>query len=145
MQGQLARIRRSRLVLGTLALAWLPYVSARCVDASVHGCPTWGSSNEAGASSHHAGEGHHAHETAPPAEHGSNDDHTPARTCCELTGKYAFAPSTSAASAGPPMVLVTIRSATDAVRLLPPLSADARVPRTAHAPPRYLTFHTLLV
>ena len=144
MHSRLARIRRSRFVLGTLALAWLPYVSARCVDASVHGCPTWGSSHEAGASSHHAEDGRHAHDATPPVEHGSNDDHTPARTCCELTGKYAFAPSISAAAA-PPMVLMTVRSGTDALRPFPPLCADGQVPRTAHAPPRYLTFRTLLL
>lgn len=148
MSLSLRRVRRCRAVLVVLAVAWLPYISVRCVESSAHGCPIWTPSHGAAGRSQpeheHPGHAHdgNAHEGMPS---GGESDHLPARTCCELTGKYAFATSVPAPSAAPAAVLVRLCEGAEFPQ--PPLAVDAhrRVPLTAHAPPRYLRFATLLI
>jgi hypothetical protein len=147
MNSPLRRIRRCRTIVGLLAFAWLPYVSTYCIDASAHGgCPLPHASRDAG--SHQGGEpDHHSHAGVPAAHDDGGHDETPARTCCELTGKRACTLSSSTPSAAPPGLTVTLPRAIDIHTLapLPTLRAQRRMPGPIHGPPPYLRFATLLI
>ena len=147
MNTPLRRMRRCRTIVGLLAIAWLPYVSTRCVDASADGgCPIAHPPRDAGSHQGHE-PGHHSHEGVPTAHQDGDHDQTPGRTCCELTGKYACTVNSSTPSAAPPRLMVTLPRAVDvhALAPLPTPHPQRRTPGPIHGPPPYLRFATLLI
>lgn len=143
-------IGRCRAVVGLLAVTWLPYVSTHCIGPLEGGCPMLPASHEeAGASGHAHGHSHdhshNPHEATRPGHHDRRDGSTPAHTCCELTGKYAFAIGAPPPSVAPAVVLVTIPSPAETPGPLLAARPQRLSPEpTQHAPP-YLRFATLLI
>jgi hypothetical protein len=132
---------RSRAIVMTLAVAWLPYITGRCIDPAA--CPT----EHTQLKRHDHGDHIHEHCEAR-GHHGIHDETptpgTPTHTCCDLTGK-----SNIVASEGVPSVTPVFLSAPLAVPVVPERRPDQPhgdfVAHTAHGPPTYLRNHTLLI
>jgi hypothetical protein len=147
MNSLLGRMRRCRPLVGLLAIAWLPYVSTYCIDAPVDGgCRLAHPSGNAGSHQGH-GPGHHSHHDAPTAHHDGDHDHIPAGTCCELTGKRACTLNSSTQSTPPPGLTFTLPWGMDThpLAVLPTARPLRQTPASAHGPPLYLRFVTLLI
>jgi hypothetical protein len=134
---------RSQWIVMGLALAWLPFITTHCIDPA--SCPTEHMRSEGHHDDHH-GDHAHSHGDAA-ANHGTRHESppsTPARACCNLTGKFNIL-----ASAGPPSVAPVFSSTALAAPVVPELRNGALrspfIPHTAHAPPLYLRNHTLLI
>jgi hypothetical protein len=131
--------RRSHTVVTILLLlAWLPYVSVRCIDnpGKHSGCLILAAPVQTEPSIHdHASHEHHGERT--PA-------HSKGFSCCDLTGKCEVVASASSQHAMP-VVLTTTPLAAELPS--PHLSIEARAAsiENAHGPPRYLRFATLLI
>jgi hypothetical protein len=126
----LRQIRRRRVVVLALALAWLPYVTLRCVAApgSAHaGCDVLEHGSEA--AENHANVGHH--------ERRGHDHEGPASTCCELTGKSKVTLSTPL-SFDPPILSAIAISLSGAVAPASEVLGMSGRLSHAHAPPTYL-------
>lgn len=127
-----------------LAVTWLPYITTRCVENPfTHaGCGML-------ATAHRHSEGHHSHapshdSVTPMHQHHESPD-SPARTCCELTGKCNIKAASPGPSIDPPTLLTTL----PAIARLPVTGAHelAHVPSfaLAHGPPTYLRNATLRI
>ena len=136
---------RSRAIVTTLALAWLPYITTRCIDPAK--CPTEHTHLNQQQEQHRHGDRVHDHGDAP-GHHGTHHEtptpSTPAQACCDLTGKFNIV-----SAEGAPSVTPVFSSAPLAVPVVPErLSRQPRgdfVAHTAHGPPTYLRNHTLLI
>lgn len=124
--------RYRRAIVATLALAWLPYISLRCVPAVASADPACDVLPDGGEETHHHVDTVH-HE--PPA----HDHEGPCKTCCELTGKLNVTLAPPLVSVDPqvlaalPMPLAPEVGAPEVERV-GACDADGR----AHAPPLYL-------
>ncbi|MBI2963426.1 MAG: hypothetical protein HYY35_06705 [Deltaproteobacteria bacterium] len=119
-----------RSIVGLLAFAWIPYISSFCLDAE--GCEILGVTRHH--VDHHAQSGQR--DVAPAAAHHEHPA-APASTCCEVTGKRAFAPTSQPGIAPQPSLA--------APSIWPPAAicsvlADASSRRSIRAlgPPTYL-------
>lgn len=133
-------LRHRRAVVLLLALTWLPYVSTRCLADAHGGCGMMAMSHESPAAhptdSDHSGSATHDH-----SEHHS----TPARTCCELTGKCDVAISATISTVDAAPVVAIVPAITRApVRSEPERLGDP-IRTLAHAPPLYLRNATLRI
>ncbi len=152
-----SRLRRSRLTLAVVATVWLPYMSVCCIAAPLGGaegssacCPML-----AGPMQHSAqADSHDSHAVGHSGSHGvelthadasSADDQMPARTCCELTGKFRVTVSKNIDLDAPTGVVT--------VSLIQCELADCRaekvtrepVANLALSPPLYLTNASFLI
>ena len=132
---------RSRALVVTLAVAWLPYITTRCIDPV--SCPT----EHARQHDDHSDHGHHGH-SGIASERGTHDEtpaETPIRTCCDLTGKLNVLVSAGTPSITP--VLFSSTLPTSAVWEFLHHQSPRRdlVPPAAHGPPAYLRNHILLI
>jgi len=126
----LRKIRRCWVVVLALALAWLPYVTLRCIPApgSPHaGCDVLEHGSEA--AGHDVNVGHH--------ERRGHDHEGPASTCCELTGKSNVTLSTPF-SLDPPILSAIAISLSGAVAPASEVLGMSGRLWHAHAPPIYL-------
>jgi hypothetical protein len=133
----LRQIQRRRVVVLALALAWLPYVTLRCIAApgSAHaGCDVLEHGSEAAA--HDVNVGHH--------ERRGHDHEGPASTCCELTGKSSITLSTPF-SVDPPILSAIAISLSGAVAPASRVLGMSGGLWHAHAPPTYLRNSTLRI
>ena len=147
------RIRSHPGIMAIVALTWLPYMSARCIEGLTGGCPFTAAQHEADSRSHHEGDGDHAHRHGPHAaeDHGTaaNHDHggkspVPERTCCERTGKCAVEVTSSMSSASP-VVAVTKVATIDVFPKALHVRRARRVADPTHHPPPYIRFASLLI
>jgi len=152
MRTSLKAIRNNRAIVGLLFVAWLPYVSTHCIGAFAHGgCTVFPTSGDGPIGDAHGDRHMHGHEhaagrTPVSSEHGEHSsDRSPEHTCCELTGKFAFAPAASAPSPAPLAVLVTFRGLADQLEPRTAVFVGRRVLDPTHHPPPYLRFGALLI
>jgi hypothetical protein len=116
------RHRRDRLILAILAIAWLPYVSTRCLAGGAGCCVAAGPQ-----AAHHD-------DSAPPARE---------QACCALTGRCAVEPSAQPVPASP---LVAV--ALGPVDPSPPplvLRVGCSAAVDARDPPAFIRFSALLI
>ena len=152
MRTSLKAIRNNRAIVGLLLVAWLPYVSTRCIEGFGHGGCTVFPTSEGGPigdahGDRHAHRHEHGAEHSPgSSEHGEHpSDRSPEHTCCELTGKFAFAPAATAPSPEPLAVLVTLREPADKLEPRTAVLVGRRVLDPTHHPPPYVRFGALLI
>ena len=132
---------RSRALVMTLAVVWLPYITTRCVDPV--SCPT----EHAREAADHRDLGHHGHEGIP-SERGTHDENpaeTPNRTCCDVTGKRNVLVSTGPPSIAPVLFSSTLPTSAVWAVLYHQSHRRDLVPHTAHGPPAYLRNHILRI
>ena len=141
----LRRIRRSRAIPLALAVTWLPYISTRCVvDPGTHaGCGVLPTAAHAHPEDHHAHA--HSHDGSTPAHSDHGHRRSPARTCCEVTGKCNIKVTSPAPSADPPAVTVTASAVEWST--VPSAENVQHWPAhdLAHGPPTYLRNATLRI
>lgn len=142
-----------RLLVGAVVVALLSYTSTRCLDLADAGCPivpsshehpeapsdAHGSAADVGDHSHHHGSD--ARESEPTA---GGHDAAP-HTCCELTGKSAFAAGSPGPSTAPLVVLVTLVPERDGPESTVVAFGKSHPVPPLHGPPFYLRFATLLI
>lgn len=124
------QIWRRRVVVLALVLAWLPYVTLRCipVSGSAHAwCDVLAHGSEA--AGHDVNVGHH--------ERRGHDHEGPASTCCELTGKSSVTLS-APFSVDPPILSAIAISLSGAVAPASEVLGMLGGLWHAHAPPTYL-------
>ena len=147
------RIRSHPGVMAIVALTWLPYMSARCIEGLSGGCPLTAAEHEEDSGSDHEADRDHAHQHGSHAaeDHGTaaNHDHggkssVPERTCCERTGKCAVEVTSSMPTASP-VVAVAMVATIDVLPKAMHLPRARRVGDPAHHPPPYIRFATLLI
>lgn len=126
-----------------LALAWLPYIAAHCIENPLtHTCVMMAAAahQHAGAAQAQAAatSGQHAH------CHGTK--HAPARSCCcDLVGKCDIKGSPSVPSPASALVVAALPVATGGI-VLDGQSVEARAVVTlVHGPPIYLCNLTLRI
>ena len=147
------RIRSHPGIMAIVALTWLPYISARCIEGATGGCPLMAAEHGAEGRPHHEGDRDHAHQHGPHAaeDHGTaaHHDHSgkssaPEHTCCELTGKCAVEVTPLMSTASPAVAVAMVATIT----VLPMAMRVPRAKRVAdptHHPPPYIRFATLLI
>lgn len=154
MARSLKQLRHRRTIVGVLAVAWLPYMSIRCIESSGHlGCPIASESHDSVPPSddvhRHAHDSHqespHSHQHVPVTRTQAPSHDPPPRTCCELTGKYAVTLAAPAPSAAPLVMVASFRRAGDVPQAPLPARAVRQFPEPSHHPPPYLLFATLLI
>jgi hypothetical protein len=148
MGTSLKAIRDNRAIVALLLVVWLPYVSTRCIGGFAHeGCTVFPTSGAGPIGDAHGDRHMHRHEHAAGHTPGSSDhgEHPSDHTCCELTGKFAFAPAASAPSPAPLAVLVTLRGLADHLKPRTAVFVGRRVLDPTHHPPPYLRFGALLI
>jgi len=126
--------------MAIVALTWLPYMSARCIEGATAGCPLVTEEHEAEGQPRHES---HDHGTAAHHDHDGKSS-APERTCCELTGKCAVEVTSQTPTASPAVAVAVVET----VDVLPLAVRVARVLRVAdptHHPPPYIRFATLLI
>jgi ABC-type Zn2+ transport system substrate-binding protein/surface adhesin len=139
--------------MAIVALTWLPYISARCIEGATGGCPLVAAEYETEGRSHHEGGRNHAHQHEDHAaeDHGTTAHHhnggepsVPERTCCERTGKCAVE-VTSWMPTAPPAVAVAMVATIDVLPKAMRAQRARRVADPTHHPPPYIRFATLLI
>jgi hypothetical protein len=139
------------VVLGSL----LAYTSTRCVSLVEAGCPLVGRAHQASGVSlpghdHEmsAGYAHHVVHGDDVSGHdrGAGDKHPPDHTCCEVTGKYAFAAAGSPVPSLAPTLAVGafVLGGEGLQRVAANFFKRQPVPLLHHPPP-YLRFASLLI
>ncbi len=142
----LRRIRTRRVIPLVLAVAWLPYMSVRCIgDPATHtGCGILPAPVHAQGAEAHV----HAHEgdvPAQPAGHGQKHKPPLGCMCCNLMAKCATRATPAVPSLAPLQLATQLPATVQAV--FPHLVRLHQGPATAvaHAPPTYLLNVTLLI
>ncbi|HLE57044.1 MAG TPA: hypothetical protein VJB15_08175, partial [Rhodothermia bacterium] len=138
MARTLLTFRRCRIVAMAALLAWLPYTSVWCAENPFGnvGCPILPASAHAG---------HHHENAAGAPAHSTHDDHGPARSCCQLTGKCGInVTSAQGPDLTPAIVTASAIYPVEASLAQSPFVASSRIDAT-HGPPIYLQHLTLLI
>lgn len=122
----------------------LPYSSTRCFATVETNCPVANSGRDVARPVGHEAVGtaaHLGHE-----HHGGNETGQPEhRTCCDLTGKDRFSFDPIPAPAAPVLIVVATISEGRPRHRAADLGKAPSVIASAHAPPRYLRFESLLI
>lgn len=125
----LRQIRRRRMMVMALALAWLPYVVVRCIAAPGPAHAECGMLEHGGETAEHGVSEHH--------EHGEHEHEGPVRTCCELTGKSNITLAAPLSVYPPILFAIAVSPSGAASRASEVFGTSARL-QHAHAPPAYL-------
>jgi hypothetical protein len=131
------KLRRWQAISLLLAITWLPYTATRCVENPFthDGCGML-------ATAHEHPEGHHSHAAShdgvTPTHQHHDGQHSPVRTCCELTGKCNIKVTAPVPSIDPPALLAVLPAV---ARVPAPTAYELQCGPTralAHGPPTYL-------
>lgn len=154
MRGFARRGARSRALVAVVLGGLLSFTSTRCMSIVEAGCPLVGSAQASGGSlqghDHEAPGGRLDHarhgDDVSGHDHGSRGDNTPGHTCCELTGKYAFAASGSPVPPlVPTLVIVALVVGGEGCRRASANFIKRQPVPLLHHPPPYLRFASLLI
>ena len=137
-----------RVLVALFVSVVLPYSSTRCLADAATNCPITDAAQRTSRSvAHqamradvHVGHQHHGEQhdsaTTPHSEH---------RTCCDLTGKDRLAHDSTPPSTAPVSIVVATVYDRESWHRVADLDRRADLVASAHAPPRYLRFATLLI
>lgn len=146
------RTRRTiwrRLLVGSIVAILLPYTSTRCLELLDGGCHLHGDAHAAASfqgqrtptGDQDRAHSHAGHDPRPAAD---DEQHSPAPTCCQITGKSAFAVSSLLSLAAPAIIAALPDVHASTHRSVVGDRRPARIQRT-HGPPVYLRLATLLI
>ena len=136
------KMRACRMVTMLLMVAWLPYMSTRCLENPLThaGCPMF----PAVASAAHPG--HHGGRDSAMAHHHGHAHHDPGHTCCDLTGKCNVRVIAATPPLDAPAVTAVLPAAPASLVVLGPrIDQLHSVSLVAHSPPTYLRNASLLL
>ena len=137
-----------RVLVALFVSVVLPYSSTRCLADAATICPITDAAqrtsrsvaHEAARADVHIGHEHHGEEHDRATTH-----HSEHRTCCDLTGTDRFAHDSTPPSVAPVSTVVATVYDRELWHGVADLCRSADLVASAHAPPRYLRFATLLI